>query len=64
MPSRRASATAPRVARFGVFELDVRTGELRKHGSKIRLQGKPLQILQILIEKPGEIVSREDLQRQ
>src|SRR3989442_412116 len=64
MPSGRANGSAHRVARFGVFELDVRTGELRKHGSKVRLRGKPLQILQILIEKGGEVVSREELQRQ
>src|SRR5713101_2682835 len=54
---------AHRILRFGVFELDVRTGELRKHGIKLRLQGKPLQVLQALVERPGEVVTREELQR-
>ncbi len=54
---------ARRILRFGVFELDVRTSELRKHGVKVRLQGKPLQVLQALIERPGEVVTREELQR-
>src|SRR5712692_779390 len=54
---------ARRILRFGVFELDVRTGELRKHGVKLRLQGKPLQVLQALVERPGEVVTREELQR-
>lgn len=49
------------VLRFGVFELDSHTGELRKHGVKIRLQGKPLQVLQALLEQPGEIVARDVL---
>jgi DNA-binding winged helix-turn-helix (wHTH) protein/Tol biopolymer transport system component len=50
-------------ARFGVFELDVRAGELRKHGIKIKLQEQPFQVLQILIERRGEVVSREELQQ-
>ena len=49
--------------RFGVFELDVRAGELRKHGIKIKLQEQPFEVLQILLEKPGEVVTREELQR-
>jgi DNA-binding winged helix-turn-helix (wHTH) protein/WD40 repeat protein len=53
---------ARRILRFGIFELDVRTGELRKHGIKVRLQGKPLRVLQALVERPGEIVTREELQ--
>src|SRR5882762_11107656 len=48
---------------FGAFELDLRTGELRKHGIKIKLQEQPLQILQQLLEHPGEVVTREDLQK-
>ena len=51
------------IARFGVFEFDTATGELRKHGVIVKLRGKPLQILQILIAMPGEVVSREELQR-
>src|SRR5713226_8413121 len=49
--------------RFGVYEVDVRAGELRKQGVKVKLQEQPLQVLQILLEKPGEIVTREDLQQ-
>src|SRR5439155_20557493 len=57
-------ATGPhRILRFGVFQLDVRTGELRKHGVTVKLQGKPLQVLQALVERPGEILTREELQR-
>ena len=49
--------------RFGVFELDLRSGELHKHGLRIRLQEQPLQVLAILIEHPGEVVTREELQK-
>ncbi|HYT24276.1 MAG TPA: winged helix-turn-helix domain-containing protein [Candidatus Polarisedimenticolia bacterium] len=49
--------------RFGVFEVDLRTGGLRKHGIKIKLQEQPLQILQQLLEHPGEVVTREELQK-
>src|SRR6266571_7240102 len=48
---------------FGQFEMDEKTGELRKDGTKIRLQEQPLQILQILLERPGELVSREALRK-
>jgi TolB-like protein/DNA-binding winged helix-turn-helix (wHTH) protein len=47
--------------RFGVFEVDLRAGELRKHGVKIRLQEQPFQVLAMLIQRPGEIVTREEL---
>jgi TolB-like protein/DNA-binding winged helix-turn-helix (wHTH) protein/Tfp pilus assembly protein PilF len=49
--------------RFGVFELDPRAGELRKKGMKIRLQGQPVEILTMLLKHPGEIVTREELQK-
>jgi Tol biopolymer transport system component/DNA-binding winged helix-turn-helix (wHTH) protein len=48
---------------FGVFELDPASGELRKHGIRIRLQDQPLKLLQCLLETPGEICAREDLIR-
>jgi DNA-binding winged helix-turn-helix (wHTH) protein len=51
------------ILRFGVFELDPRAGELRKKGMKISLQGQPVEILVMLLERPGEIVSREELQK-
>src|SRR5579864_6152825 len=46
---------------FGVFELDLRAGELRKQGAKVKLQEQPFKILQFLLEKPGQVVSREEL---
>ncbi len=50
-------------ARFGPFELDRRSGELLKFGRKIRLQDQPFQILCLLLEQPGEVVTREQLQQ-
>ncbi len=49
--------------RFGLFELDPDTGELRKKGVKVRLQEQPFQILQMLLEHPGKVVTREELQQ-
>ena len=49
--------------RFGVFEIDIRAGELRKHGLRIRLQEQPFQVLATLLEHPGEVVTREELQK-
>src|SRR5215470_10585894 len=46
---------------FGAFELDLRAGELRKQGAKIRLQEQPFQILAMLLERPGQVVTREEL---
>jgi TolB-like protein/DNA-binding winged helix-turn-helix (wHTH) protein/Flp pilus assembly protein TadD len=53
----------PRTIRFGLFELDVRSGELRKQGHKIRIEGQPVHILICLLENPGELVTREELRR-
>ena len=53
----------PRVLRFGVFEVDLQSGELRKHGLKIRLQEKPFQVLVTLLEHPGSVITREELRR-
>src|SRR6184192_2833686 len=49
--------------RFGVFEVDLRAGELAKRGLRIRLQEQPFQVLAMLLEKPGELVTREELQK-
>jgi TolB-like protein/DNA-binding winged helix-turn-helix (wHTH) protein/Flp pilus assembly protein TadD len=49
--------------RFGVFELDLRAGELRKHGLRVRLQEQPFQVLAMLLERHGEVVTREELQK-
>jgi len=50
--------------RFGVFEADLRAGELRKCGIRIKLQSQPFKLLTVLLTRPGEIVSREELQQQ
>ncbi len=52
-----------KVARFGVFELDLRVGELRRNGVKLRLQEQPFQVLALLLERTGEVVTREELQQ-
>jgi eukaryotic-like serine/threonine-protein kinase len=49
--------------RFAVFELDTRSGELRKAGSRVKLQDQPLKVLTALLEQPGEVVTREELKR-
>jgi DNA-binding winged helix-turn-helix (wHTH) protein len=49
--------------RFGVFELDTESRELRKQGLKVRLQEQPFQILRVLLEHPGKVVTREELQQ-
>jgi len=48
---------------FGVFELDLRSGELRKHGIKIKLHDQPFKVLAMLLERPGEVVAREQLRQ-
>jgi len=52
-----------RVARFGVFELDLVAGELRKNGVKMRLQGQPFLVLAFLLERAGDVVTREELRQ-
>jgi TolB-like protein/DNA-binding winged helix-turn-helix (wHTH) protein/Flp pilus assembly protein TadD len=54
---------APVRLRFGVFELDLRAGELRKHGLRVRLQEQPLQILTMLLEHPGDVITRDELKK-
>lgn len=58
-----ANAEVEKVVRFGPFEANLRTGELRKYGIRIRLGGQPTQILTTLLEDPGEVVTREELRR-
>ena len=55
-------AIAPGLARFGVFSVDLQAKELYKNGVKIRLEGQPVQILAMLLQHPGEVVSREEIQ--
>ena len=54
---------SPRLVRFGSFEVDLQAGELRKSGLKLKLTGQPFQVLAILLEHPGEVVTREELQK-
>jgi DNA-binding winged helix-turn-helix (wHTH) protein len=51
----------PKKLRFGVFEADLETGELRKSGIRIKLQEKPFRILALLLDRRGETVTREEL---
>jgi DNA-binding winged helix-turn-helix (wHTH) protein len=53
----------PRAIRFGVFEVDLEAGELRKNGMKIRVQEQPFQVLTALLENPGDVVTRESLRQ-
>jgi eukaryotic-like serine/threonine-protein kinase len=57
------SYTSRNLIRFGVYELDVQTGLLRKDGIRVRCQEQPLQVLAALAERPGELVTREELRR-
>jgi Tol biopolymer transport system component/DNA-binding winged helix-turn-helix (wHTH) protein len=52
-----------RIAHFGIFEIDLQSGELRRNGLKVKLQEQPFQILALLLEHPGEVVTREELRR-
>src|SRR3989475_969153 len=53
----------PLLARFDVFEVDFRAGELYKAGRKIKLQVQPFQVLAVLLERPGEVVTREEFEK-
>jgi TolB-like protein/DNA-binding winged helix-turn-helix (wHTH) protein len=54
----------PGTIRFQAFELDTHSGQLRKHGIRLKLQDQPFRVLQVLLEHPGEVVTRDELQRQ
>ncbi len=56
-------SSASRNLRFGVFEVDLQAGELRRQGVKIKLQNQPFRILTILLEQAGEVVTRQELER-
>lgn len=55
---------SPAIMRFGVFEVDLRAGELRKQGVRIKLQEQPFHVLTALLQRPGEVVTREELRSQ
>ncbi len=61
MSGTTAVASAPDVRRFEVFEVNLRSRELKKEGRRVKLQAQPFQVLAMLIESPGEAVSRKDL---
>ncbi len=58
-----AARARGRIVRFGRFEVNLGTGELRKSGIKIKLHGQPFEVLAMLLERPGEMVTREELQQ-
>ena len=51
-----------RTIRFGAFEADLHSGEVRKSGNRVKLQDQPFKVLEILLERPGSLVTREELQ--
>jgi DNA-binding winged helix-turn-helix (wHTH) protein len=57
------ASRAGRILRFGVFEADLAAGELRKNGTRLRLQEQPFQLLTLLLERPGEVVTREEIRQ-
>ena len=55
--------SSARIIRFSTFEVDLHTGELRQRGQRVKLQEQPLHVLAALLERPRELVTREDLQK-
>jgi DNA-binding winged helix-turn-helix (wHTH) protein len=62
MPNSQANRSV-KIARFGLFELSLDACELRKNGAKLRLQEQPFQVLVLLVERAGDVVTREDMQQ-
>src|SRR5258708_38387489 len=59
-----SSAQVPTaMVRFGVFEADLRAGELRRNGTKVRLQDLPFRALMLLLSRPGEVITREEFRQ-
>jgi TolB-like protein/DNA-binding winged helix-turn-helix (wHTH) protein/Tfp pilus assembly protein PilF len=59
--SEKTQLSPTRVLRFGVFQVNLAAREVRKHGVRIRLPGQPFRVLSILLERPGQVVSREEM---
>jgi DNA-binding winged helix-turn-helix (wHTH) protein len=57
-------ASSPSILRFATFEVDLRAGELRKQGKRLKLQDQPFQVLSVLLQRPGDVVTREELRKQ
>src|SRR2546428_825498 len=53
----------PRVLRFGLFEVDLGAHELRRNEVKLKIQGQPFEVLSLLLERPGDVVTREELRK-
>ncbi|HSU59602.1 MAG TPA: tetratricopeptide repeat protein [Bryobacteraceae bacterium] len=60
--TRPESTASGRICRFGAFEFHEQARELRKHGLRIKLSGQPISVLAMLLERPGEVITREELQ--
>ena len=58
-----SSSASPNALRFGLYEVDLAAGELRKRGRKVVLQEQPFKLLTLLLRRPGEVVTREELQQ-
>src|SRR6201993_2262569 len=54
----------PSILSFATFEVDLRSGELRRQGARIKLQEQPFHVLTVLLQRPGEVVTREELRNQ
>jgi TolB-like protein/DNA-binding winged helix-turn-helix (wHTH) protein/lipoprotein NlpI len=63
VPKGTPAGPAKGIVRFGAFEVDLRAGELRKGGVKIKLHGQPFQVLAMLLERPDEVLTREELHK-
>src|SRR5205085_9335143 len=57
------TTSASGVVRFDIFEIDLRAGELRKQGRRLKLQEQPLRVLSLLLERPGNLVTRDQLRQ-
>src|SRR5215467_11138628 len=57
------STARPRIVRFGTFEADLTARELRKSGVRIKLHGQPFEVLALLLERPGDVIPREELRQ-
>lgn len=63
LPMEEDQRTTRRLVRFGIFEADLRSGELRRNGVKVKLQDQPFHVLEMLLDHPGDLVTREGLQK-
>ena len=63
-PTMKAPSTLTEIVRFGIFQLDLKTRELHKAGVKVRLQDQPFRVLAVLVDRAGEVVTREELRQE